>query len=589
MFRFEDPIYLYLLVLIPILALIRFVSYRNQRKRLRQFGDPELLKQLMPDVSRFRPLVKFWVLLGALALLIVMLARPQLGTKISNEKRVGIETIIAMDISNSMLAEDVVPSRLDRSKMMVENLVDHFTNDKIGLIVFAGDAFVQLPITSDYVSAKMFLSSISPSMMASQGTDIARAIEMATHSFTQEEGIGKAIIVITDGEDHEGGALEAAKAAKDEGMRVYVLGVGSVNGAPIPVSGTGDYMKDNTGNTVMSALNEDMCKQVAQAGGGAYIHVENNNAAQQQLDNELDKLAKKETTTAVYSEFDEQFQAVGILVLLLLIVEICILDRRNPLIKRLSLFKRKGVSNQESVVRSKMLMILFFLLTPISYLFFPDSCLLTPVSAQTDRQYIRQGNKLFRSGDYPNAEVSYRKAIEKNPKNPQAVFNLGNALMAQKKDSAAVMQFDSATKLETNPLRKAKAYHNVGVICQSHKMYGEAIEAYKSALRLNPADDETRYNLVLCKHQQKKQQQNQQQNQQGNNDQKQDDKKDQQNKDQQKDKQENKKQQEQPKPQMSKENAEQLLNAAIQNEKQTQDKLNKAQQQPQRRTTLKNW
>ena len=589
MFRFEDPIYLYLLVLIPILALIRFVSYRNQRKRLRQFGDPELLKQLMPDVSRFRPLVKFWVLLGALALLIVMLARPQLGTKISNEKRVGIETIIAMDISNSMLAEDVVPSRLDRSKMMVENLVDHFTNDKIGLIVFAGDAFVQLPITSDYVSAKMFLSSISPSMMASQGTDIARAIEMATHSFTQEEGIGKAIIVITDGEDHEGGALEAAKAAKDEGMRVYVLGVGSVNGAPIPVSGTGDYMKDNTGNTVMSALNEDMCKQVAQAGGGAYIHVENNSAAQQQLDNELDKLAKKETTTAVYSEFDEQFQAVGILVLLLLIVEICILDRRNPLIKRLSLFKRKGVSNQESVVRSKMLMILFFLLTPISYLLFPDSCLQTPVSAQTDRQYIRQGNKLFRSGDYPNAEVSYRKAIEKNPKNPQAVFNLGNALMAQKKDSAAVMQFDSATKLETNPLRKAKAYHNVGVICQSHKMYGEAIEAYKSALRLNPADDETRYNLVLCKHQQKKQQQNQQQNQQGNNDQKQDDKKDQQNKDQQKDKQEDKKQQEQPKPQMSKENAEQLLNAAIQNEKQTQDKLNKAQQQPQRRTTLKNW
>ena len=589
MFRFEYPIYLYLLVQIPILALIRFVSYRNQRKRLRQFGDPELLKQLMPDVSRFRPLVKFWVLLGALALLIVMLARPQLGTKISNEKRVGIETIIAMDISNSMLAEDVVPSRLDRSKMMVENLVDHFTNDKIGLIVFAGDAFVQLPITSDYVSAKMFLSSISPSMMASQGTDIARAIEMATHSFTQEEGIGKAIIVITDGEDHEGGALEAAKAAKDEGMRVYVLGVGSVNGAPIPVSGTGDYMKDNTGNTVMSALNEDMCKQVAQAGGGAYIHVENNSAAQQQLDNELDKLAKKETTTAVYSEFDEQFQAVGILVLLLLIVEICILDRRNPLIKRLSLFKRKGVSNQELVVRSKMLMILFFLLTPISYLLFPDSCLQTPVSAQTDRQYIRQGNKLFRSGDYPNAEVSYRKAIEKNPKNPQAVFNLGNALMAQKKDSAAVMQFDSATKLETNPLRKAKAYHNVGVICQSHKMYGEAIEAYKSALRLNPADDETRYNLVLCKHQQKKQQQNQQQNQQGNNDQKQDDKKDQQNKDQQKDKQEDKKQQEQPKPQMSKENAEQLLNAAIQNEKQTQDKLNKAQQQPQRRTTLKNW
>lgn len=566
MFRFESPIYLYLLVLIPLLALIRYLSYRNQKKRLRKFGEPSLLKALMPDVSRFRPSVKFWILQGALALLIVMLARPQMGTKINHEKRVGIETIIAMDISNSMRAEDIVPSRLDRSKMMVENLVDHFTNDKIGLIVFAGDAFVQLPITSDYVSAKMFLSSIDPSMMASQGTDIARAIEMASHSFTQEEGIGKAIVVITDGEDHEGGAVEAAEAAKKNGMRVYVLGVGSTQGAPIPVPGTGNYMQDNTGNTVMSALNEDMCKQVAQAGGGAYIHVENNSAAQEQLDNELDKLAKKETSTAVYSEFDEQFQAFGVLALLLLILEICIFDRRNPLLKHVSLFGKRKVA----------VMLLF--LTALS------------VTAQTDRQYIRQGNKQFRMGDYPNAEVSYRKAIEQNPKNPQASFNLGNALMAQKKDSAAVTQFKNASRLETNPLRKAQSFHNIGVICQTHKMYGEAIEAYKNALRLNPNDDETRYNLVLCKHQKQKQDQQKQNQGQNNDDQKKDDqKKDDQQKDQNSDKQDDKKQQEQQKPQMSKDNAEQLLNAAIQNEKQTQDKLKKAQQQPQRRTNQKNW
>ena len=570
MFRFEAPIYLYLLVLIPLLALVRFVSYRNQKKRLRKFGDPALLKELMPDVSRVRPSVKFWILQGALALLIAMLARPQLGTKINHEKRVGIETIIAMDISNSMRAEDIVPSRLDRSKMMVENLVDHFSNDKIGLIVFAGDAFVQLPITSDYVSAKMFLSSIDPSMMATQGTDIATAINMASHSFTQEEGIGKAIVVITDGEDHEGGAVEAAKAAKENGMRVYVLGVGSTKRSPVPDPSTGDYMKDNTGNTVMSALNEDMCKQVAQAGGGAYIHVENNSAAQEQLDNELDKLEKKETATAVYSEFDEQFQAFGVLALLLLILEICIFDRRNPLLKNLSLFGKK----KQVVTMLLLLMVV------------------TTANAQTDRQYIRQGNKLFRMGDYSNAEVSYRKAVEKNPKNPQAVFNLGNALMAQKKDSAAVEQFENASKLETNPLRKAQSYHNLGVICQSHKMYGEAIEAYKNALRLNPNDDETRYNLVLCKHQKQKQDQNkenQQNQQQGNDDKQQDNKnKEQQKPDENKDQQEDK-QQEQPRPQMSKENAEQLLNAAIQNEKQTQDKLKKAQQQPQRRNILKNW
>ena len=568
MFRFADPIYLYLLAVIPVLAIIRFLTYRNQKKRLRKFGDPKLLRELMPDVSRFRPAVKFWILQGALALLIVMLARPQFGTKINNEQRVGIETIIAMDISNSMMAEDITPSRLDRSKMMVENLVDHFTNDKIGLIVFAGDAFVQLPITSDYVSAKMFLSSIDPSMMATQGTDIARAIDMATHSFTQEEGIGKAIIVITDGEDHEGGALEAAKAAKDAGMRVYVLGVGSTKGSPIPIPGTGDYMKDNTGNTVMSALNEDMCRQVAQAGGGAYIHVENNSAAQDQLDKELDKLAKKETTSTVYSEFDEQFQAVAILALLLLILEICIFDRRNPLIKRLSLFGSK----KKAAATMLLLMVAA-----------------TASAQQADRQYIREGNKQFRLGQYDKAEVSYRKAVEKNPKNPQAAYNLGNALMAQKKDSAAVQQFEQSARIEINPMRKAAAYHNMGVICQTHKMYDEAIEAYKNALRNNPNDDETRYNLVLCKHLKKKQDEKQKQNQQNKDDQnKKDDQKKDDKKDQKQDKKDDK-QQEQQKPQMSKDNAEQLLNAAIQNEKMTQDKMKKAQQQPQRRAVQKNW
>ena len=405
-------------------------------------------------------------------------------------------------------------------------------------------------------------------MMATQGTDIARAIDMAMHSFTQEEGIGKAIIVITDGEDHEGGALEAAKAAKDAGMRVYVLGVGSTKGSPIPIPGTGDYMKDNTGNTVMSALNEDMCRQVAQAGGGAYIHVENNSAAQDQLDNELDKLSKKETTSTVYSEFDEQFQAVAILALLLIILEICIFDRRNPLLKRLSLFGSKKKS-------AATLLLLFVAFT---------------ASAQTDRQYIREGNKQFRIGDYAKAEVSYRKAVEKNPKNPQAVYNLGNALMAQKKDSAAVQQFEQSAQIETNPMRKSAAYHNMGVICQTHKMYDEAIEAYKNALRNNPNDNETRYNLVLCKHLKKKQDQKQQQNQQNNDDKnKNDDKKKDDQKDQQKDKKDDKQQQQQQKPQMSKDNAEQLLNAAIQNEKMTQDKMKQQQQKPQRRNVLKNW
>ena len=547
-----------------MLFAIRLLMVHQQKRRLRRFGDIELVRQLMPNVSRFRPAVKFWLLLGALALLIVMLARPQLGTKISHEKRTGIETIICLDVSNSMLAEDVAPSRLDRSKMMIENLVDHFTNDKIGLIVFAGDAFVQLPITSDYVSAKMFLSNISPGMIATQGTDIATAVNMASHSFTQQEGVGKAIIVITDGEDHEGGALEAAKDARERGMNTYVLGVGSPDGAPIP-TGDGDYLKDNTGQTVMTGLNEDMCRQLADAGGGAYIHVENNSNAQQQLDLALDKLAKKEISTTIYSDYDEQFQAVGILVLLLLIIEVCILEVKNPLMRRVSLFKRSPKS---------VAVFLLFMLSAVAM-------------AQSDRQLVRQGNKQFRLGNAAEAEVSYRKAVEKNQRNPQANYNLGNALMLQRKDSLAITQLEKAGKLETNPLRRAQAYHNIGVICQQHQLFSEAIEAYKEALRNNPVDDETRYNLELCKRQ-LKQQQNQQN--QGNNKQdKQDkDKQDKQKQDQQKQQQQKQEQQKQDQ-QMSKDNAEQLLNAAMQEEKQTQERMKKALQQPQKRRLEKNW
>lgn len=340
MFRFESPIYLYLLVLIPVLVLIRLYGLRRQKRNLDRFGDKALLRELSPDVSSKRRELKFWLMMAALALIIVILARPQMGSKISQETRQGIEVIIALDISNSMKAEDVVPSRLDKSKLLVENMVDKFTDDKVGLVVFAGDAFVQLPITSDYVSAKMFLQNTDPSLIATQGTDLGKALQICANSFTQKDKTGRALIVITDGEDHEGGAEEAAKAAQKKGIRVFVLGVGSPNGAPVP-DGNGGYMKDNTGQEVMSALNEAMCRQIAQAGGGAYIHVDNSNVAQNQLNAELIKLQKGEMESVVYSEFDEQFQAVGILLILVLIIEMVILERKNPLLKGIIIFKKK--------------------------------------------------------------------------------------------------------------------------------------------------------------------------------------------------------------------------------------------------------
>ena len=340
MLRFEDPIYLWMLLIIPILVLMRFIVWRKHKRNLRKFGDPSLLKEMMPDVSKYRPTIKFCLLLSAITILIFMIARPQVGSKISHEKREGIEVLIALDISNSMLAQDVIPSRLEKSKLLIEDLVDHFTNDKVGLVVFAGDAFVQLPITNDYVSAKMFLQNINPSLITTQGTDLARAISLSQSCFTQREHIGRAIIVITDGEDHEGGALEAAREAYKKGINVFILGVGTSKGAPIP-DGNGGYLKDNSGQTVLSALNEQMCQQVAKAGNGVYIHVDNTSDAQEKLNKELSKLQSGISDTVVYSEYNEQFQIFGIILLLLLIVETILLESRNPLFKQINLFRDK--------------------------------------------------------------------------------------------------------------------------------------------------------------------------------------------------------------------------------------------------------
>ena len=340
MLRFEDPIYLWMLLIIPILVLVRFIVWQKRKRNLRKFGEPSLLKEMMPDVSKYRLTIKFSLLLSAITILIFMIARPQVGSKISHEKREGIEVLIALDISNSMLAQDVIPSRLEKSKLLIEDLVDHFTNDKVGLVVFAGDAFVQLPITNDYVSAKMFLQNINPSLITTQGTDLARAISLSQSCFTQREHIGRAIIVITDGEDHEGGALEAAREAYKKGINVFILGVGTSKGAPIP-DGNGGYLKDNSGQTVLSALNEHMCQQVAKAGNGVYIHVDNTSDAQERLNKELSKLQSGISDTVVYSEYNEQFQIFGIILLLLLIVETILLESRNPLFKQINLFRDK--------------------------------------------------------------------------------------------------------------------------------------------------------------------------------------------------------------------------------------------------------
>ena len=340
MFRFANPDFLYLFFLLPVLVAVFLYYNHRRRQNIRKYGDPALLQELMPTVSKYRPDVKFWLTFAALALTIFMLARPQFGSKMETVKRSGVEAVIALDISNSMLAEDVTPSRLEKAKKLISRLVDTFNNDKVGMIVFAGEAFTQLPITSDYVSAKMFLESINPSLITTQGTDIGAAIRLAMKSFTPNDGVGRAIVVITDGENHEGGAIEAAKEAAEKNMQVFILGIGSPDGSPIPEErGSNHFRKDKDGNVIVTRLNEQMCQEIAKPGKGMYIRVDNSNSAEKILNEEISKLAKTDVESQVFTDFDEQFQALAWLVLILLVVEMLILERKNPLFKNIRLFK----------------------------------------------------------------------------------------------------------------------------------------------------------------------------------------------------------------------------------------------------------
>ena len=338
MFRFANIEILWLLWVIPVFIAAYWISTKHKRRQLEQFGDPELVETLMPNASHVRPVVKFGIVMVALALLIIAAARPQFGQSERTEKRQGIEAIVALDISNSMMAEDVAPNRLDRAKQMLSKLMDNMVNDKVGLVVFAGDAFVQLPITCDYVSAKMFLNSIKPELIKTQGTAIGAALSTSIRCFGEQSEASRAIILITDGENHEDDAVAVAKRAKEAGIQVLVVGIGKPEGSPIPVPGTNNFIKDRQGNVVVSKLNEEMCREIAQAGGGIYVRCDNTNTATKAIQKELDKLATQEIETQVYTDYNEQFQTFALLALLLLVVDYFIFNRKNKAITRLDIF-----------------------------------------------------------------------------------------------------------------------------------------------------------------------------------------------------------------------------------------------------------
>lgn len=333
---------LWWLLTIPVFIIGYILYTRRKRRQLAEFGDPELVSELMPDASKARPVVKFSLLMVALALLIMAAARPQYGQKEKTVKRQGIEVMIALDISNSMMAEDVAPNRLDRAKQMLSKMIDRMVDDKVGLVVFAGEAYTQLPITCDYVSAKMFLNTITPALIPTQGTAIGAALETSIRSFgSQESDAGRAIILITDGENHEDDAIAAAKHARELGIQVFVVGIGKPEGSPIPIAGTNNYIKDRSGQVVVSRLNEDMCQQIAQAGNGIYVRCDNTNTAMRALQQELDQIATAELETKVYADYNEQYQSFVLIALLLLVIDFFILERKNHRLAKMDIFNEK--------------------------------------------------------------------------------------------------------------------------------------------------------------------------------------------------------------------------------------------------------
>lgn len=345
MLRFGNSEFLWGLILIPILTLFYVWSRIARKRALRRFGSEDILKFLMPFASRSRPMFKFFTLMLALAFVIVGLARPQYGSKLKKVKREGIELIIALDVSNSMMAEDIQPNRLERSKMAISRLVDKLKDDKIGLIVFAGDAYTQLPITTDYNSAKLFLNSVNTQIVPKQGTAIGAAINLAMRSFTPDSKANKAIIVITDGENHEDDAVAAAKSAVENGMIVHTIGMGLPQGSPIPVlrNGAKEYLKDNAGNVVITKLDETKLEQIAAAGDGVYVRANNAQVGLNTLFDEINKLDKTELESLVYSDYEDQFQYFFAIAMILILIEFFILERKNRYLKNIKLFSVKDL------------------------------------------------------------------------------------------------------------------------------------------------------------------------------------------------------------------------------------------------------
>ena len=521
---------LWLLVLTPLLIGLYFYVRQRKKNAFSRLGDPELVKELTSNYKPSSFTQKFFLTLAALALILLSIANLRTETGTQQIKRNGIDVMVAIDVSNSMLAQDIQPNRLDRAKQLLNRLIDKLSNDRIGLVVFAGKAYLQMPLTADHSAAKMYLSAATPQTVPTQGTMIGDALKMCYASFNAKEKKYKAVVLISDGEDQDEGAVKVAGQMAEEGVVINTVGIGSPGGATITDPATNQLKKDENGNTVITKLNEQALADIAKEGNGSYQLFTNTDAVVSKLYDELSTLDRRSVTDNSLTNYKSWFQFLLGAALLFLLIELFIAEVKKIPAKR----KLKAVAT-----------VFFFLLNFSSF-------------AQTDNEIIKKGNDAYKRNDYETAIQSYDAAVKKNQANATAQYNLGNALYKKDKKEDAVAAYEKAETAMANTSQKSKALYNKGVVLQNDKKDEDCIAAYKNALKLDPNNISARHNLQIALKKQKEDKQKQ-------------DQKDNENKNG--GGGENK-----PKPNpsnLSQKDAEQKLEALMQKEKDLQDKLHK--------------
>ena len=548
MFRFQHTGYFIVLAAVPLLVLLYFFVLNRKRKTIKNIGDANLVKEIIKSYSPKKFALKFVFILAAFTLGVFALANLRSPRGMEKINRNGIDVMIALDVSKSMLAQDIKPNRLERAKQALGRLIDKLDNDRIGIVVFAGRAYLQMPLTGDHSAAKMYLSSASTDVVPTQGTVISDALRMCYSSFISKEKKYKAIVLVSDGEDHDEGALKIAGEMANEGIIINTVGIGSSQGSVIIDELTNQEKKDNNGNTVITKLNEEELKKIAEKGNGTYRLFTGTDDLVTDLDKQLGSLDQRTVTEDSLVNYKNYFPYFLAAALLLLVLELFISER-----KKLSTIK---LNIAERARRSTFLLIIAFCLAP-AFSF-----------AQNDKVLIREGNDAYEKKEYDRAIISYQKVTEKSPANSTAQYNLGNALYKNKKIDEAVQAYDNVLSNSTSKDNRSKTFYNKGVVLQNNKKLPECIESYKNALKLDPQDEDARQNLQKALQQQKQEQKKDKKEQKKP-------KEDQKQKNNGKPKEEKKEQQKPEPSKLTKQDAEEKLKALLQQEKNLQDRLRK--------------